>query len=185
MLGERLRERDLADRQMPRSPAAGRNVLAEFLEYERHNRFVGEYLAKVDGATMYSALEARSPFLDQELWDFGASLPFGVRLHKGQSKAVLREIARRRVGPRVAQGRKRGFSIPVDRWMATQWGPAAEECFRNSLLEKEGWIRSGPVLEQLRSASVTGSAPHQIWYLYVLENWLQHERARTPLHAAH
>ena len=184
MLGERLESRNLPDRQMPWSPAAGRNVLAAFLEYERHNRFVGEYMAKVDGATMYSALEARSPFLDQELWDFAASLPFGVRLNKGQSKAVLREIARRRIGPRVAQGHKRGFSIPVERWMATQWRPAAEECFRNSMLEKEGWIRSKPVLEQLQAASVTGSAPHQIWYLYVLESWLQHERARTPLYAA-
>jgi hypothetical protein len=84
----------------------------------------------------------------------------------------------------VAQGHKRGFSIPVERWMATQWRPAAEECFRNSMLEKEGWIRSKPVLEQLQAASVTGSAPHQIWYLYVLESWLQHERARTPLYAA-
>ena len=70
MLGERLEARNVPDREMPWSPAAGRRVLSEFLEYERRNRFVGEYLAKVDGATMHWALEARSPFLDQELWRF-------------------------------------------------------------------------------------------------------------------
>ncbi|MBZ5617581.1 MAG: asparagine synthase (glutamine-hydrolyzing) [Acidobacteriia bacterium] len=185
ILGERLEACNVPHRQMPQSPGAGRRVLSEFLEYERRNRFVGEYLTKVDGATMYSALEARSPFLDQELWDFAASLPFAVRLHGRRSKAVLREIARRRIGERVARGRKRGFTIPVEQWMAHQWRAAAEECFRNSALEKDGWIRSEPVLEQLKYASRTGSAPHQIWYLYVLESWLQYERAGAPAYASH
>ena len=42
--------------------------------------FVSEFMTKVDGATMYHALEARSPFLDHTIWDFAASLPFELRL---------------------------------------------------------------------------------------------------------
>jgi len=120
------------------------HVLAEFLEYDRKTRFVGEYMTKVDGATMHYALEARSPFLDQELWEFASSLPTDLRLHGGRLKSVLRELAARKVGQRVARGRKRGFSIPVQRWLAGRWHRAFEELLHDSILESGGWIRSEP-----------------------------------------
>jgi asparagine synthase (glutamine-hydrolysing) len=155
---------------------SGRNVLAEFLEYDRHGRFVAEYMTKVDGATMKHALEARSPFLDQELWEYAAQLPFEVRLHKGRLKAVLRELARRRVGERVAFGKKRGFGVPVGRWIAGRWRSQVEETLRESILGSEGWIMTGPVLAYLKNLKPDASAPNQLWYLYVLENWLRYER---------
>ncbi|MBD0326768.1 MAG: asparagine synthase (glutamine-hydrolyzing), partial [Pyrinomonadaceae bacterium] len=108
LLGERLAGTTLAQRSISWSRESARNVLAEFLEYDRRTRFVGEYLPKVDGATMHYALEARSPFLDQKLWEYAASLPLDLRLQGGRLKALLREVARRRIGERVARGRKRG-----------------------------------------------------------------------------
>lgn len=176
LLGERLASATVASRSIPWSLASGRQVLAEFLEYDRRTRFVGEYLTKVDGATMHYALEARSPFLDQQLWEFAAALPFDLRLHRGQLKAILRELARRKIGERVASGRKRGFGIPVQRWVAGQWRTVVEEMLRESILEQEGWIRSRPTLDQLERAARNGWAPNQLWYIFVLESWLRHER---------
>ena len=72
----------------------GRNVLTEFLEYDRGNRFVGEYMTKVDGATMFHSLEARSPFLDQTSGNLLRSLSYELRLSGGRLKSVLRELAR-------------------------------------------------------------------------------------------
>ncbi|HVF87025.1 MAG TPA: asparagine synthase (glutamine-hydrolyzing), partial [Pyrinomonadaceae bacterium] len=93
LLGERLRNASVRQRAIPWSLSAGRQVLSDFLKYDRRTRFVGEYMTKVDGATMRHALEARSPFLDQDLWAFAASLPFDVRLRGNELKAVLRELA--------------------------------------------------------------------------------------------
>ena len=169
----------IAQRQMPWSLEAGRTVLTDFLAYDRRMRFVGEYLTKVDGATMHHALEARSPFLDQELWEFAATLPFHLRLQGGRLKAILRELARRRLGARVAYGRKRGFGVPVQRWIAGRWRGAVEESLRDSLLAAQGWIKAGPALAQLARAAQTGWAPKQLWYIYVLESWLRRERALT------
>ena len=179
MLGERLAGVTLAQREMDWSPQAGRGVLREFLEYDRRTRFVGEYLTKVDGATMHHALEARSPFLDQELWEFAAALPFEVRLRGGRLKAVLREIARRRVGERVAGGRKRGFGIPVQRWIAGRWRAAVEANLRESLLAEEGWIEPEAALRELEKAARAGWSPKQLWYVHVLETWLRRERAEA------
>ncbi len=176
MLGERLQDASVTQRKTAWSHDSARQVLSEFLLHDRRGRFVGEYLPKVDGATMLYALEARSPFLDQELWEFAAALPFDLRLRHGQLKAILRELARRKVGERVARGRKRGFSIPVQRWIAGRWRAPLEEALRNSLLEQEGWIRTEPTLLQLEKAARAGFAPKQLWYIYVLESWLQRER---------
>ena len=184
LLGDRLSGVTLADRQIPMTPRAGRRVLSDFLDFEHRRRFVGEYMTKVDGATMHHALEARSPFLDQELWNFAATLPYSTRLRGGQLKAILRAIARRRLPSRVSAGAKRGFSIPVQRWLVGKWRSAVEESFRDSVLAEDGWIRADAVLDQVRRAAVHGSATNHLWYCYVLESWFRQQRsAREPARA--
>ena len=173
MLGERLAGVSLWQREMEWSNESGRNVLAEFLEYDRGNRFVGEYMTKVDGATMYHSLEARSPFLDQDLWEFASSLSFELRLQGGNLKALLRALAREKLGERVAGGTKRGFSIPVQRWLVGRWQKTLEELLETSVLHREGWINSRRALERLKVASEKGWAPNQLWYIFVLESWLR------------
>lgn len=178
VLGERLMTYTVDQRRIEWSHNAGRHVLSSYLDYDRQTRFVSEFLTKVDGATMHYGLEARSPFLDQDLWEFAAALPFHLRLRHGRLKAVLRELARRKIGERVARGRKRGFTIPVQRWITGRWRPQVEEMFRDSLLEKGGWIRSGPALRWLEQSTANGWAPKQLWYLFVLESWLRNNQ--TP-----
>jgi asparagine synthase (glutamine-hydrolysing) len=178
LFGERLAETAIHQREIPRSRKSARRLLAEFLDYDRVTRFVGEYMTKVDGATMYHALEARSPFLDQELWNYGSSLDYGLRLRGGKLKAVLREIARRRIGRRVAAGPKRGFTIPVGRWLASRWNSRLQETFAESILCRDGWICRDTLSREL--ACLQGSAPNQIWYLFVLEHWLRKELAEPP-----
>lgn len=179
LLGDRLMDADVDQRSMPWSLESGRRVLEEFLEYDRRTRFVGEYMTKVDGATMHHALEARSPFLDQELWDFAAGLPFEIRLRRATLKAVLRELARRRVGERVARGKKRGFGIPVGRWIAGRWRASVERALHDSLLESEGWIRKDAALSLLKQSAERGEAPNQLWYIFVLDSWLRREREES------
>jgi len=179
LLGPRLAGVGVDSRSMPWSRASARRVLSDFLEHDRRTRFTGEYLTKVDGATMQHALEARSPFLDQKLWEFVSALPFDLRLRGARTKALLRALARRHLGERVAGGRKRGFGIPVQRWIAGRWQPAVREALRDSLLQSEGWIRTDAALELLDHAAAKGWAPNQLWYIFVLESWLRRERGES------
>lgn len=177
MLGGRVRGAKLPGRQIPRSLASARNLTAEFFAYDQRTRFTGEYLTKVDGGSMHWALEARSPFLDQNLWNFAAALPVDLRLRGGTLKAVLRAIALRRLGPRVARGRKRGFHIPAREWLAGKWKPVFEELLEGSELEREGLIAPAAVRRHLDFAARAGRASLQLWYLFVLEAWLRRRRA--------
>jgi asparagine synthase (glutamine-hydrolysing) len=175
MLGERLVDLTLPQREIMRSRSSAQEVLTEFLAYDLKGRFVAEYLTKVDGATMYYSLEARSPFLDQDLWEFGGSLPYDIRLRRLNLKAVLRELARRKVGDRVAAGQKRGFTIPVQSWITDRWRPDLVESLRTSMLDEQGWICAGSVLAALEKTPTRSWAPKQFWYLFVLEAWLKKE----------
>lgn len=180
LLGNRLKNASLSHREMVWSKDSGRNLLGEFLEYDRKTRFTGEYLTKVDGGTMFYALEARSPFLDTDLWEFAAGLPFAVRLNGGNLKAILREIARRRIGETVASGKKQGFGVPVQRWIVGHWRGAVENVLGDSLLEKEGWINSAAALDLLAKSAAKNWAPRQLWFIFVLESWLRFERENLP-----
>jgi asparagine synthase (glutamine-hydrolysing) len=180
MLGERLRDQHIPQRDTPWSPESARRALLEYLEYDLHSQFVSEYLMKVDGATMYFALEARSPFFDQELWEFAASLPLETRLHHLRLKGVLRALAKRRIGARVARGRKRGFMLPVRRWIADRWRPIVESHLQDGVLAVEGWIRPDAVARMLGATPRGAEAPLQLWHLFVLEEWMRHERASEP-----
>lgn len=178
LLGNRLQGRKLAQREMRASFASARRLLADVFAYHRKTEFSGEFMPKVDGGTMYFALEARAPFLDQKMWEFAAALPPEIRFRGGTLKAVLREIVRRHVGADVATRRKQGFTIPAEKWLLTHWRTAFERLRSGTLLESEGWIRKGSVAPEVDRAVQAGAVPKQLWYLLVLENWL-HARARS------
>lgn len=177
ILGERIAEAKIPQRSLNWSSSSARCLVNDFLDYDRLGRFVSEYLTKVDGATMHYSLEARSPFLDQDLWEFASSLPVSLRLRGNSLKAILRQIARRNIGDRVARGKKRGFGVPVQRWMAGQWYKEVRETFNSSILAKEGWVTSGPILALLEQSAAKGWVPNQLWYVFVLELWLRRQQA--------
>jgi asparagine synthase (glutamine-hydrolysing) len=185
MTGPRLGGRVVPARRLRWSVESARDLLQNYLDHDREHQFVSEYLTKVDGATMYYALEARSPFLDVSMWEFASRLSFDVLMQGGTLKAVLRHIAASRVSPRVARGRKRGFTIPVERWIAGKWAGDVREHFADSLLEAGGWMRSGSLLNDFNASVRDGAAPQRAWYLYVLEAWLRHEAAAGRELAAH
>jgi asparagine synthase (glutamine-hydrolysing) len=180
LLGERFAAVESVTPQKDISIQAARSALADYLAYDWQTQFVSEYLVKVDGSTMHYALEARSPFLDQELWGFAASLPFDVRLYHGRLKAILREIARRRLGDRVARGRKRGFGVPVETWIGGRWHSLVAERLREPLIVSDGWVRQPPLNDEVAEAKRSGVASRRLWYLWVLEEWLRAERSTTP-----
>jgi asparagine synthase (glutamine-hydrolysing) len=177
MLGEKLRSLELPQRRIPLSIRSGRRVLAEVLQYDQRTRFVGEFMTKVDGGAMHYAIEARSPFLDQKLWEFAARLPLSIRLHGTELKPILREIVQKNVGDQVASRKKQGFTVPVEQWLATRWSKALRELGRQSVLETGGWISPGTIRSAVEEGIMNRWAPTQLWYLLTLEHWLQRQVA--------
>ncbi len=179
LLGERLRGRGVAYRQTPASLASARRLVADVFQLQRRMHFSSEFLTKVDGGTMYYSLEARSPFLDQAIWEHAAKLPPEIHFHGGRLKAVLREIARRHAGAEVAFRRKRGFTIPVEKWLASHWSGRIRELKDHPLLVREGWMEAKPLSAAVDEAIAQGELSKQLFHTLVFENWLRRHRAEV------
>jgi asparagine synthase (glutamine-hydrolysing) len=181
MLGERLAQRGLPWREIPSSHASARRLLEDVFEYHLKAHFRSEFLPKVDGATMYYSIEARAPFFDQRIWQFAAALPAEIRFHGGALKAVLREIVRRHIGEEAASRQKRGFTVPVERWLANRWSGMLDRLRGGTRLERQGWIRPGSLERPVQEAIGRQWVPQQIWHLLVLEHWLERNEVRSSL----
>lgn len=179
MLGERLRGRTVAARSIPASASSARRLVADVFDFQRRIHFGSEFLPKVDGATMYYSVEARSPLLDQAVWEFAAQLPPEIHFQGGRYKAVLREIARRRIGPDVAGRRKQGFTIPVESWLASEWSGRLEELRGSSLLTSGGWFEGKALSSVIGKALAERRIPIQLWHLIVFEKWLERQSSTT------
>jgi asparagine synthase (glutamine-hydrolysing) len=97
--------------------AAGYHPLVRCAHADRRTYLPGDILTKVDRASMAVSLEVRSPFLDHRLVEFAAGLGWQRKLLFGESKGFLRDALAPRLGRAVLDRPKRGFSVPLARWM--------------------------------------------------------------------
>jgi asparagine synthase (glutamine-hydrolysing) len=92
----------------PHAPTAPHRVLAaRDLEIAHYLRC--DLLPKADVATMAAGVEARCPYLEGRVADFGRELA-------ALGKAPLRAAFAADLPPEVLQLPKRGFGLPLDRW---------------------------------------------------------------------
>jgi asparagine synthase (glutamine-hydrolysing) len=132
-----------------------------------------DLLAKVDIATMAHGLEARSPFLDQELVGWALELPETIRLGGIETKPILRSLARKYLPSLVSRGPKRGFEVPLYRWVSHD----LRELRDDLVLSRSGLLASifdRRKLERLLRDPVRGSRVRWAqlrWILIMLAAW--------------
>ena len=66
---------------------------------------------------MLVSLETRAVFLDNDVVDFCAQLPYGYKYRRGVRKFLLRRAAAGLVPDGVLRRPKKGFGIPLVRWL--------------------------------------------------------------------
>lgn len=106
-------------------------LLAHATEVNTRLVLANDFLFKVDAASMKESLEVRVPMLDEDLFTFGLSLPYKLKVRRNEPKAVLRSVAERRLPAAIAHKPKHGFGVPVDRWV----GPSFKARLRETLLD--------------------------------------------------
>jgi len=87
---------------------------------------------------------------------------------------------RRRVGPSTATRPKQGFRIPAEKWLAGPWRKDLDVLQSGTLVEREGYIRGPALRAEIDHAIAAGGASEQLWYVAVLERWLQSQQLSVP-----
>lgn len=92
------------------------NFLDILLRTDVHTYLPNDLLVKVDITSMANSLEARSPFLDQNLMEFAARLPTKYKMKNLIKKYLLKKAVKNLVPFDNIYRRKMGFGVPIGNW---------------------------------------------------------------------
>ena len=150
------------------------NLTERCSELDIHTYMPGDVLTKVDIASMACALEVRSPFLDHELIEFAATLPWDFKLHGNDRKHSLKAAFADLLPSEILNRRKRGFGIPLATWLRTTWRKPSEEALFEGPLISEGFIEHKPLTEIWNAHQSSHSDySYLLWTLLMLSLFLE------------
>ena len=129
-----------------------------------------DILAKVDRASMAASLEVRSPLLDHRIVEWAWKLPFSMKIRKGTTKWILRQVLHRYVPPQLVERPKAGFSIPLDHWLRGPLREWAEHQLRSDRLEAAG-LRPAPIRDAWRRHLSGTAEHHRLWVVLMWVAW--------------
>jgi asparagine synthase (glutamine-hydrolysing) len=137
----------------------------------------GSVLTKVDRASMAHGLEVRPPILDNEMIDWAFSLPSSMKLHRGDTKYLLKRAASGHVPDRIIHRPKKGFGIPLRAWLRGPMRDRVARALQPSALWDAGVLDRDAFLTWGRMhADRRGDHSKALWALIVLDDWVRREK---------
>lgn len=130
-------------------------------------------LVKMDIATMAHSLEGRSPFLSKDILEYVPSLSDKYKIQGGRTKFLLRKLAEKYLPDELIDKPKRGFEIPLKKWIDNQ----LKDMIADYILPSNSYCRSflpKSFVEQLWNYEINAGDEKRakmIWTLFALEVW--------------
>lgn len=147
-------------------------MLMDMLQY-----LPDDILVKVDRAGMYYSLESRIPLLDRDIVEFAWTLPVEYKFQDGVTKKPLRNILYKYVPKEMMERPKKGFSVPVNKWLLDgsmrEW---AESILSDARPIAGEFLNLKYVDALWNEYQKTQKWDKTIWYILMLMQWLLHNR---------
>lgn len=152
----------------PAAPTlAGRMMAVDLTTY-----LPDDILTKVDRAAMAVSLETRVPYLDHRVVEHALGLGADLWFRDGESKWILREIARRHVPATLVDRPKAGFGVPVGEWLRGPLQEWAGDLLSPARLREQGLLDEGLVTRHWRQHQA-GRHDHtyRLWDVVMFQAW--------------
>jgi asparagine synthase (glutamine-hydrolysing) len=152
--------------------AAGADALTRSLALYQDTYLPDDILMKVDRASMARGLEVRAPFLDATLVDSIQALPATFKYGRRQTKRLLKRAAAGRLPATILERPKKGFGIPVARWLRGPLAPLLESLLGRERLRRQGLFRPDEVARRIEEHRA-GTRDHRkpLWTLLMFQLW--------------
>ena len=155
----------------------------EFLRETNHNIMLmdmlmyhpDDILVKVDRTAMAVSLETRVPMLDKDVVEFAWTLPVEFERQNGVGKRILRDVLYRYVPKEMMERPKKGFSIPIRKWLKEkelrEW---AENLIDRKTLCQQGILNPDVVWKMWTDFIEKDEWRIQIWYVLIFQEWMSY-----------
>ena len=157
----------------------------EALRYYLTRYLADDILVKADRASMAASLELRAPYLDTDVVEFAARLPWRLKMSLTRTKVLLRRALRGVVPAEILARPKKGFGIPVAAWIRGPLRPLFEEMLSERALGAAG-VFDVAAVRRLLQIHLDGRADLRkpLWTLLMFQLWRKHHAQAVSLRSA-
>ena len=144
------------------------------IQYQKH--FLTNLICNhTDKANMQYSIEARSPFLDPDLFDLANSLPKDLKLKNGVSKIILRKFLKSNLNNSTYKTPKKGFTVPMADWMKTELKDLILQTLSEVTIKKIDFINYDYLYNKIIKPHMENKSNNhkKIWNIFVLISWFK------------
>ncbi len=146
--------------------------MGRLCDLDFHTYLEGDINPKVDIASMTHALEVRCPFLDTKVIEFAAQLPPSM-LMRVRGKWLLRRATRKILPSRTRMRVKRGFALPLERWMRNDLRAMTRDVLESQRARERGLFDPRAISKMIDDMEQGRASVDHVWTLLVLELWFR------------
>jgi len=147
--------------------------LQKLMNLDFDNILGGNLLVKMDIATMAHSLEGRSPLLSKELLEYVPGLQDSLKIRGSQTKYLLRKLAEKYLPAELIHQPKRGFEIPLKKWIDGELKDLIASYILNSNAYCRNFVEAYFIDKLWQREIKVGDEKRAkvIWTLFALEVW--------------
>ncbi len=125
-----------------------------------------------DRMSMAHSLEVRVPLADVKLLELLLRIPGPLKLAKGRSKHLLRQLLSKRLPADIVNRKKQGFNPPMGVWLKGPLSGVVEEFLSPAAVSEAGFFNPQTVTAMLKAHRL-GRRDYtwHLWALIVFEQW--------------
>jgi asparagine synthase (glutamine-hydrolysing) len=133
-----------------------------------------DILKKLDSATMMASIEGRVPYLDHTVVEFASTIPTDYLLKGSTTKYILRDMLDPALQNTIIKRPKKGFGIPVSKWINTELKAEFDQVFSEQNLKKIEFFDYRFIQKLLKEhRSLKFDHRKRLWSLFIFLRWLQ------------
>ncbi|PYX63265.1 MAG: asparagine synthase (glutamine-hydrolyzing) [Acidobacteria bacterium] len=153
---------------------AGEELLNKLLYVDCKTFLPDLNLTLSDKMSMAHSIEARVPFLDNEVVDFLLRVPPNIKIKRLTQKYLLRRAFRDILPSGVLRRRKAGFGLPIRSWLQNELRDMVHDMLSEKRVRERGLLQPAAVSRMIEE-NMSGRQDHtlRIWALLTLELWQQ------------
>jgi asparagine synthase (glutamine-hydrolysing) len=123
---------------------------------------------------MQNSIEARSPFLDHELFEYTNSIPHKFKIKKGSSKLVLRKFLKNNLNNNIYKNPKKGFTVPLAHWINNEIKDLILDTFNKKRSNELSFLNMDYFKKNILKPHIEGITNNhkKIWNVFILLRWI-------------
>lgn len=155
------------------------DVLDRALEFDCRNLLVDQILNYSDTLSMAHSLEVRTPFLDHRLVERMFTIPAELKIKSGETKWLLKQVARRYLPEDLIVRPKEGFVEPAVYWIKNELADLCKSYLLSESFDRQDLLDRAYVRDLVDAFYADGdfAKGKKVWNLLMFAMWEAHGAA--------